>query len=55
MLRNGGHAVAVPIIVQRLIVSDAVARGKGANEIEPDGESADEFKDLFDWLKRELS
>jgi chromosome partitioning protein len=55
ILREGGHPVALPIIVQRLIVSDAYSLGKGANEFEPGGESAAEFADLFNWVRGQIS
>jgi chromosome partitioning protein len=47
-----GHAVAPTIIVQRVVVPDAIAAGKSADEADPKGESAAEFKELFGWLKK---
>jgi len=49
-----GHKVAPPIIVQRILVPDAIASGHGANEADPKSESAAEFKELFEWLKGEI-
>ena len=49
-----GHKVAPQIIIQRIAVPDAIAGGKAANEAEPHGKSAAEFKELFDWLKGEV-
>lgn len=54
MLASLGHQVTPAIIVQRLLVPDAVAAGQSANEAEPDSPSAAEFKDLFDWIVREI-
>jgi chromosome partitioning protein len=55
VLRGGGHPVAAPVIVQRLVVADAFSMGKGVNEADPEGESAAEFKALFDWVKGQLA
>lgn len=49
-----GHKVAPSFIVQRLAVPDAIASGESANEADPNGKSAAEFKELFDWLKGEI-
>ena len=45
-----GHKVAPQIIIQRISVPDAIGDGKSANEDEPNGRAAEEFKSLFDWL-----
>src|SRR5262249_23102092 len=50
-----GHPVAPVIIVQRLLVPDAIARGQCACEADPKSESAAEFKELFDWLAKEIA
>jgi cellulose biosynthesis protein BcsQ len=49
-----GHTVAPTIIVQRVAVPDALARGLSAVETDPKGESAAEYRDLFGWLKDQL-
>jgi chromosome partitioning protein len=48
-----GHSVAPTIIVQRIVVPDAIAKGKSALEEEPKGSSANEFRELFAWLESE--
>jgi chromosome partitioning protein len=53
-LRLGGHPVSPVIIVQRLAVPDANARGLGVNEYEPDSPSAAEYGQLFEWIESEL-
>ncbi len=53
-LKGMGHPVAPVIIVQRLIVPDSIAKGESADEADPKGESAAEFKALFDWLNKEI-
>jgi chromosome partitioning protein len=53
-LRAHGHAVADPIIVQRIEVPDAIAEGLGVNEYKPKSTSAKEFADLFAWLVKEV-
>jgi chromosome partitioning protein len=50
-----GHPVTPIIIVQRISVPDAIARGLGVNEAEPKGHSAKEFEELFQWLKAEIN
>jgi chromosome partitioning protein len=54
VLQDAGHPVCPVIIVQRLAVPDAISRGQGVNEFEPNGEAAKEFADFFEWLKGEL-
>lgn len=53
-LRAHGHTVAPTVIVQRLIVPDAIRDGMGINEAKPDSESAAEFGELFKWLQKEV-
>ncbi len=54
MLEVLGHPVCPVYIVYRLMVSDAIAEGKGMNEEKPN-ESAAEFSDLFEWLEKQVS
>ncbi len=53
-LEKGGHPVIPVIIVQRTQVPDAIARGKGVNEVEPGGASSNEFAELFSWIKENV-
>jgi chromosome partitioning protein len=53
-LVEAGHPVSPVIIVNRIIVPDAVAQGFCVCETEPDSASAAEFMDLFDWLLMEV-
>lgn len=53
-LRKAGHPVAPTIIVQRMQVPDAIAQGSSAQESEPKGQSAGEFRELLAWLTKEL-
>lgn len=50
------HPVVPTIIVQRIAVPDAIAKGRGVIEMEtkPKSESIDEFQELFDWLEKEV-
>jgi chromosome partitioning protein len=54
VLERGGHPVVPAIIVQRTVVPNAVAMGKGANEAEPVGMASKEFAELFAWLKENV-
>jgi chromosome partitioning protein len=54
VLAQANHPVIPAIIVQRTQVPDAIAIGKGVNEIEPDGPSTREFAELFTWLKENV-
>jgi chromosome partitioning protein len=54
VLEKGGHPVAPAIIVQRAIVPNAIAVGKGVNEAEPQGAASKEFAELFAWLKENV-
>ena len=54
MLEVLGHPVCPVHIVQRLMVPDAIAEGRGVNEESPN-ESAAEFCDLFEWLEKQVS
>ena len=54
ILENAGHPVIPVIIVQRTQVPDAIAMGKGVNEIDPNGQSSKEFAELFKWLKESV-
>ena len=54
VLEKGGHPVIPAIIVQRTIVPDAIAMGKGVNEAEPEGAASKEFAELFAWLKENV-
>jgi chromosome partitioning protein len=49
-----GQRVAPEIIMQRIAVPDAIARGFGINEAAPGSESAAEFKRLFQWVRKEV-
>lgn len=49
-----GHLVASTIIIQRLVVPDAIARGAAVIEEKPKSKSALEFQDLFEWLQEEV-
>ena len=49
-----GHKVAPVIVVQRVGVPDAIAKGLSAIEVDPDGDSAAEFKSLLEWISQEL-
>ncbi len=53
-LQDLGHPVAPTIIVQRLLVPDAVAAGKCTCEADAKSESAAEFKALFNWIAKEV-
>jgi chromosome partitioning protein len=53
-LSAAGHPVSPIIIIQRVIVPDAIERGQCACEAEPKGESATEFTALFTWLKGQI-
>jgi chromosome partitioning protein len=53
-LRAHKHAVAEPIIVQRIMVPDALAQGLGISEAKPDSDSDREFAELFAWIKKEV-
>ena len=50
VLKGAGHPVAPVIVVQRIGVPDANARGLGVNEREPSSASAKEYSQLFDWV-----
>jgi chromosome partitioning protein len=54
ILRAHGHAVAEPIIVQRIEVPDGISAGLGVNEFRPKSESGKEFADLFKWIAKEI-
>jgi chromosome partitioning protein len=53
-LREASQPVCPVFIVQRAIVPDAIAEGRCACEAEPNGESAREFAELFQWLKGQV-
>jgi chromosome partitioning protein len=53
-LEAAGHPVAPTIIVQRVIVPDAMAEGKAANETDKVNDSAAEFRELFQWLDKKV-
>lgn len=55
ILEEAGQPVSPVIIVQRLEVPDGISMGKGVNEMRKGGESAQEFKDLFAWLKKTVA
>lgn len=55
VLEGAGHPVSPIIIVQRLGVPDASARGMGANEKDPGGTSDQEYGELFAWIESELA
>lgn len=49
------HPVVPVIIAQRVAVPDAIAKGLGVVEVEkPRSESAEEYRELFDWLRNEV-
>ncbi len=50
-----GHPVCPIFIVQRLIVADAIAKGRSVDETHPKSESAGEFKRLFQWIEKETT
>lgn len=54
LIRNEGHPVSPIIIVQRIQVPDSLAAGKAVNESDPRGSSAQEFRELFQWLKQTM-
>jgi chromosome partitioning protein len=54
-LTGKGHPVCPAVIVQRIIVPDAIARGQGVGETNPGSESDLEFKALYEWLKAEIT
>lgn len=49
-----GFKVAPVAITQRMEIPDALAAGKSAAEFEPKGKAAAEFRELFQWLNREV-
>jgi chromosome partitioning protein len=51
VLQEAGHPVIPTIIVHRLDVSDAITDGLGVNEAKPSSEAAQEFLELFRWIK----
>jgi chromosome partitioning protein len=54
-LTKAGHLVSPVIIVQRIGVPDANAKGMGVNESSPASLSAVEYSDLFEWIEGQLS
>jgi chromosome partitioning protein len=54
-LRKAGHAVAEPIIVERIQVPDAIAEGQGVTEYDPKGKAADELAELWVWINKRTS
>lgn len=53
-LTKAGHPVCPVMIIQRIQVADAMAAGKGANEVEAGGPASSEFAALFKWIKSEV-
>lgn len=49
-----GHPVAPMLIIQRVVVPDAVAEGKGVNEVKGGTSSSKEFAELFEWLDQQV-
>jgi nitrogenase subunit NifH len=54
ILEKAGHPVIPVIIVQKIGVPDANARGLGINEREPNSNSAGEYSELFNWIERQF-
>ena len=54
-LRRAGHPVCPVVVIQRIQVADALAVGKGVNEIQGGDASSDEFAALFRWLRKEVA
>lgn len=54
-LRAGGCEVAPQIIIQRIVVPDAVATGRHAGDMSGGEQSAAEFAALFQWLDQEVN
>jgi chromosome partitioning protein len=52
MLKEAGYSVAPVMIAQRLNVADSLGEGLGICERYPRNPACQEFRDLFDWLKR---
>lgn len=48
------HPVVPTIIIQRVAVPDAIAKGRGVIEEEKKSESVQEFQELLDWLQKEV-
>ena len=53
-LEDAGHPVCPIIIGQRAEVPDAIARGKGINEVSAKGAAAKDFAELFAWLNEQV-
>jgi len=54
-LRKAGHAVAEPIIAERIQVPDAIAEGQGVSEYDPKGKAAEELAELWGWINKRTS
>jgi chromosome partitioning protein len=54
-LKAGGCNVAPTIIIQRVIVPDAIATGRHAGDMPGGEQSASEFASLFQWLDKEIT
>jgi len=52
LIQKEGHPTCPVILVQRIQVPDAIGQGKGVNEFAPGSNSAAEYKELFQWLKK---
>lgn len=51
LIQKEGHPICPVILVQRIQVPDSIGQGKGVNEFSPGSNSAEEYKELFQWLK----
>ena len=53
-LEDAGHPACPIIIGQKVEVPDAIAKGKGINEVGAKGAASQEFAELFAWLKEQV-